>query len=54
MARFDLTDYEWEVIQPMLPTKVRGGMQADHSENLFAGDYLSGGNGGHYGDANPG
>jgi len=24
MARFDLTDFEWSVIQPLLPTKVRG------------------------------
>ena len=24
MARFDLTDFEWGVIQPLLPTKVRG------------------------------
>ena len=24
MARFDLTDFEWDVIQPLLPTKVRG------------------------------
>ncbi len=23
MARFDLTDFEWSVIQPLLPTKVR-------------------------------
>ena len=22
MARFDLTDFEWSVIQPLLPTKV--------------------------------
>ena len=25
MARFDLTDFEWDVIQPLLPTKMRGG-----------------------------
>ncbi len=24
MARFDLTDFEWEVIQPLLPQKSRG------------------------------
>jgi transposase len=24
MGRFDLTDFEWSVIQPLLPTKVRG------------------------------
>lgn len=24
MARFDLTDFEWPMIQPLLPTKVRG------------------------------
>jgi putative transposase len=24
MARFDLTDYEWSVIQPLLPQKSRG------------------------------
>ncbi len=29
MARFDLTDFEWDVIQPMLPTKVRGVKRAD-------------------------
>ena len=23
MARFDLTDFEWFVIQPLLPNKVR-------------------------------
>ncbi len=28
MARFDLTDFEWSVIQPLLPTKVRGGVAA--------------------------
>ena len=26
MARFDLTDFEWSVIKPLLPTKVRGAM----------------------------
>lgn len=29
MARFDLTDFEWEVIQPLLPTKVRGVKRVD-------------------------
>ncbi len=24
MARFDLTDFEWSVIQPLLPNKPRG------------------------------
>ena len=24
MTRFDLTDFEWSIIQPLLPTKVRG------------------------------
>ncbi len=24
MARFDLTDFEWSVIQPLLPQKSRG------------------------------
>jgi transposase len=25
MARFDLTDFEWSVIAPLLPNKPRGG-----------------------------
>lgn len=29
MARFDLTDFEWEVIRPLLPTKVRGVKRVD-------------------------
>ncbi len=29
MARFDLTDFEWLVIQPLLPTKVRGVKRVD-------------------------
>jgi len=29
MARFDLTDFEWSVIQPLLPTKVRGKPRVD-------------------------
>ena len=29
MARFDLTDFEWSVIEPLLPTKVRGVKRVD-------------------------
>ena len=29
MARFDLTDFEWSVIEPLLPTKVRGLKRVD-------------------------
>ncbi|MEM8787573.1 MAG: IS5 family transposase [Pseudomonadota bacterium] len=29
VARFDLTDFEWSVIQPLLPTKVRGKPRVD-------------------------
>jgi len=28
-TRHDLTDYEWSLIQPLLPTKVRGVKRAD-------------------------
>lgn len=29
IARFDLTDFEWSVIEPLLPTKVRGVKRVD-------------------------
>ncbi len=29
MARFDLTDFEWSVIEPLLPKKVHGKAQVD-------------------------
>lgn len=29
MARFDLTDFEWAVIEPLLPNKVRGVPRVD-------------------------
>lgn len=29
MARFDLTDKEWAVIEPLLPTDVRGVPRVD-------------------------
>ncbi len=29
MARFDLTDFEWSVIQPLLPQKSRGVPRVD-------------------------
>ncbi len=34
MARFDLTDFEWAVIQSLLPTKVRGGPRVDDRRAL--------------------
>ena len=34
MARFDLTDFEWGVIQPLLPTKMRGVKRADDRKGL--------------------
>ena len=29
MSRFDMSDFEWSVIQPLLPTKVRGVARVD-------------------------
>ena len=29
MARFDLSDFEWSVFEPLLPTKVRGVPRVD-------------------------
>ena len=29
MARFDLTDFEWSMIEPLLPTKIRGVKRVD-------------------------
>ena len=29
MARFDLTDFEWSMIEPLLPNKVRGVARVD-------------------------
>lgn len=29
MARFDLTDFEWSVIEPLLPTQLRGVKRVD-------------------------
>ena len=34
MARFDLTDFEWGVIQPLLPTKVRAVKRANDRKGL--------------------
>jgi len=34
MARFDLTDFEWSVIQPLLPTKTRGVKRRDDRQVL--------------------
>jgi transposase len=29
MSRYDLTDFEWRVIEPLLPNKTRGGPRVD-------------------------
>ena len=34
MARFDLTDFEWSVIQPLLPNKARGVPRVDDGRVL--------------------
>src|ERR1700747_2554560 len=34
MARFDLTDFEWSVIQPLLPNKPRGVSRVDDGRVL--------------------
>ncbi len=34
MARFELTDFEWSVIQPLLPNKPRGVPRADERRVL--------------------
>ncbi len=34
MARFDLTDFEWSVIQPLLPNKPRGVPRVDDRRML--------------------
>jgi transposase len=44
MARFDLTDFEWSVIEPLLPTKVRGVARVDdagESHRLIGQEVLS-------------
>jgi transposase len=34
MTRFDLTDFEWRVIQPLLPNKPRGNPRVDDRRTL--------------------
>ena len=34
MARFDLTDFEWSVIQPLLPNKPRGVPRVDDTARI--------------------
>jgi transposase len=34
MGRFDLTDFEWSIIEPLLPTDVRGVERADDRKVL--------------------
>ena len=34
MPRFDLSDFEWSVIEPLLPTKVRGVPRVDDQRVL--------------------
>ena len=40
MARFDLTDLEWQLIQPLLPDKPRGVVRVDDTAGLER-DFLS-------------
>ena len=49
MARFDLTDFEWSVIQPLLPTKVRGVKRVD-DRRVLNGIFWRLRNYGNYGD----
>lgn len=41
MARFDLTDFEWSVIEPLLPNKSRGVPRVDDRRvlNGFSGGF---------------
>ncbi len=34
MSRFDLTDYEWSIIEPLLPNKPRGVPRRDDRQVL--------------------
>lgn len=34
MSRYDLTDFEWRVIEPLLPTKLRGVARVDNRRVL--------------------
>ena len=40
MARFDLTDFEWSVIQPLLPNKSRGVPRVD-DRRVLERDFLA-------------
>ena len=54
MARFDLTDFEWSVIQPLLPQKSRGVPRVDDRAPGAERDFLAAQNGramGRYSDA---
>lgn len=41
MARFDLTDFEWGLVQPLLPNKPRGVARVDDRHLLGASDRFS-------------
>ncbi len=45
MARFDLTDFEWSVIQPLLPNKPRGVPRVD-DRRVLNGIFLAFADGG--------
>ena len=47
MARFDLTDFEWSVIQPLLPNKPRGVARVDDRRVLNGVFLRRGAVGGH-------
>ena len=42
MSRYDLTDFEWRVIEPLLPNKTRGVPRVDDRRVLNGVDLIPG------------
>ena len=41
MSRYDLTDFEWRVIEPLLPSKPRGVPRVDDRYDKLAANFLA-------------